>query len=636
MPVSLDHISPGTPMGANLLADGATFRVWAPNATAVYIQGDFNSQLQDDTTLLNEIGNGHWAGFVAGAKGGQRYMFCIAGKGSSGPKRDPYARAITDTDYPWKCIIVDPAFPWHDQAFVTPQFSDFVIYQLHIGVYDPPSPPNDGTFLDVAAKIPYLSALGITAVQLLPIQEFETQFSQGYNGVDYFSPEMRFAVDDSALPPYLAQVNGLLAAKGLAPYMLNDLMGAPNQLRALVDLFHCYGIAVMFDVVYNHAGGGFDDQSIYFFDRQAGTDDNNNSLYFTARGFVGGLVFDYSKPDVCAFLIDNAKFFIEEYHVDGFRYDEVSTIDHLGQPHGWSFCQDLTSTLKFVKPEVISHAEYWQVNPLVVQSVPAGAGFDTTLTDGLRNIIRDVIGNASQPDERPLNMDALAASMWPGGFGQEWQFVQGPENHDLVYRGNSQRITQLSDPADPRSWYATSRSRVAMGICLTAPGIPMLFMGQEFLENKQWADDMVNYQDLLLYWPGLNTGDKKMSDFLHFTTDMIHLRWQYPALRGQGFSVVHTDNNNRVCAFHRWIEGEGNDIVVVISLANNDHYGYRIGFPWGGTWKEAFNSDVYENWVNPNVCGNGGQVTVDEQPYDGLGYSAALTLPANSVLVFAR
>jgi 1,4-alpha-glucan branching enzyme len=636
MPVSLDHISPGTPMGANLLADGATFRVWAPNATAVYIQGDFNSQLQDDTTLLNEIGNGHWAGFVAGAKGGQRYMFCIAGKGSSGPKRDPYARAITDTDYPWKCIIIDPAFPWHDQAFVTPQFSDFVIYQLHIGVYDPPSPPNDGTFLDVAAKIPYLSALGITAVQLLPIQEFETQFSQGYNGVDYFSPEMRFAVDDSALPPYLAQVNGLLAAKGLAPYMLNDLMGAPNQLRALVDLFHCYGIAVMFDVVYNHAGGGFDDQSIYFFDRQAGTDDNNNSLYFTARGFVGGLVFDYSKPDVCAFLIDNAKFFIEEYHVDGFRYDEVSTIDHLGQPHGWSFCQDLTSTLKFVKPEVISHAEYWQVNPLVVQSVPAGAGFDTTLTDGLRNIIRDVIGNASQPDERPLNMDALAASMWPGGFGQEWQFVQGPENHDLVYRGNSQRITQLSDPADPRSWYATSRSRVAMGICLTAPGIPMLFMGQEFLENKQWADDMVNYQDLLLYWPGLNTGDKKMSDFLHFTTDMIHLRWQYPALRGQGFSVVHTDNNNRVCAFHRWIEGEGNDIVVVISLANNDHYGYRIGFPWGGTWKEAFNSDVYENWVNPNVCGNGGQVTVDEQPYDGLGYSAALTLPANSVLVFAR
>ncbi|HZX59644.1 MAG TPA: alpha amylase C-terminal domain-containing protein, partial [Mucilaginibacter sp.] len=624
MAASQQNISDSTPMGANLIAGGATFRVWAPNALKVYVVLDFSAAVvakpATEDTLLVKNENGHWTGFVPGVTKEQQYLFYVVGTNPiSGPKRDPYARALTDTDFPWKCIIGDATFPWHDQAFVTPAFSDFVIYQLHVGVYNPPSPPEDGTFLDVAAKIPYLSALGITAVQLLPIQEFETQFSMGYNGVDFFSPEMRFAVDDDKLQPYLDAVNGLLTAKDLAPYTFEDLRGAPNQLRALVDLFHCYGMAVIFDVVYNHAGGGFDDQSIYFFDRRLDTLDNNNSLYFTSVGFVGGLVFDYSKPDVRAFLIDNAKFFIEEYHVDGFRYDEVSTIDHLGQPDGWSFCQDLTSTTKFIKPQAINHAEYWAVNPLVVEDAPVGAGFNTTLADALRNAIRDVIGNASQPDERPLNMNGLAASLWQGGLNREWQFVQGPENHDLVYykADGAIRIARLSDPSNPRSWFGRSRSRVAMGICLTAPGIPMLFMGQEFLEDKLWADDLVNAQNLLLNWQGLTIGDKQMTDFLLYTTDLIHLRWQYPALRGQGFAVVHADNNNRVCAFHRWVEGEGNDILVVISLANNNQFGYRIGFPWGGTWKEAFNSDVYEDWVNPNVAGNGGQVTTDDQPFDG-------------------
>jgi 1,4-alpha-glucan branching enzyme len=636
MAASQKHIKENTPMGANLIAGGATFRVWAPNALKVYITGDFNNWQQDDSNLLVANANGHWTGFIPGVIRGQQYLYQVIGNGSSGPKRDPYARALTDSAYPWNCIIENASFPWHDQDYVTPAFSDFVIYQLHVGVYNPLSPPNDGTFLDVAAKIPYLSVLGITAIQLLPIQEFETQFSMGYNGVDYFSPEMRFAVNDEALQPYLDQANSLLTAKGLDPYTLGDLLGAPAQLRALVDICHCYGLAVIFDVVYNHAGGGFDDQSIYFFDRQANTQDNSNSLYFTAQGYVGGLVFDYSKPDVRAFLINNASFFIDEYHADGFRYDEVDTIDHLGQPDGWGFCQNMTSTIKFLKPQAINHAEYWQVNPLVVQSVPQGAGFDTTLTDGLRNAIRDVISNASQPDERPLNMDGLAASMWPGGFNQEWQFVQGPENHDLVYRGNLLRIASLSDPSDPRSWYGRSRSRVATGICLTAPGIPMLFMGQEFLEDQQWADDMVNYPNLLLNWQGLNTGDKQMEDHIRFTGDLVKLRWQYPALRGQGFSVVHIHNENRVLAFHRWVEGIGMDVLMVVHLSTFDRYGYQIGFPWGGTWKEAFNSDVYEDWVNPNVCGNGGQVTVDNQPYDGLNFSAGLTLPANSILVFAR
>jgi 1,4-alpha-glucan branching enzyme len=115
---------------------------------------------------------------------------------------------------------------------------------------------------------------------------------------------------------------------------------------------------------------------------------------------------------------------------------------------------------------------------------------------------------------------------------------------------------------------------------------------------------------------------------------LIHLRWQLPALRSEGFRLVHVHDDNRVLAFHRWVPDAGHDVVVAVSLANSSLYGYRIGFPDSGSWREAFNSDVYDNWVNPNATGNGGAVFADDIPMHGFSYSAALTLPANGLLVF--
>jgi 1,4-alpha-glucan branching enzyme len=623
-------------MGANLVADGATFRVWAPHARAVYVIGDFNQRQRNEDSLLNRDSHGHWLGFLPGVRDRQRYLYYVVGDGSEGPKRDPYAREL-QTPFPSDCIIRTTDFPWHDTGYRTPRFHNFVIYQLHVGTFFTPRlPRKGGTFLDVACKMPYLRELGVTAVQLLPIQEFQTAFSLGYNGTDYYSPEMDFAVDDAELEPCVARVNQLLADQGLQPYACDDLRGEMNQLKALIDLCHVYGLAVLLDVVYNHAGGDFGDESMYFFDRQATSGGHRNSLYFTDVGHAGGLVFDFGRPEVRDFLIHNARFFLEEYRVDGFRYDQVSVIDHDGAPHGWSFCQDLTATVKFTRPSALQLAEYWGVNPHVVKARPAGAGFDTTLTDGLRSAIRDVIGNAREPDERPLAMTRLADALWPPGFPAHWQFVQGPENHDLVYRGREQRVARLGDPSHPRSWYGRSRARVATGISLTAPGIPMLFMGQEFLEDKQWADDFQHHADLLLYWAGLEKGDQQMHDHLRFTRELIALRWRYPGLRGEGFRVVHVHDQNRVLAFHRWVEGEGHDVLVVVHLATYHRYGYRIGFPSPGDWREVFNSDVYENWVNPHVAGNGGRVHAEPWPLHGFGFSAPLVLPANSILVFAR
>ncbi|HUH91987.1 MAG TPA: alpha-amylase family glycosyl hydrolase [Casimicrobiaceae bacterium] len=636
MPIPLDHVVSTTPMGATLIGDGATFRVWAPHARSVHVLGDFNAWARDDRSLLPRDDQGHWRGFLPRVRDRDRYMFYVVGDGGEGPKRDPYAREL-ETPFPGVCIVRTSDFPWHETGYRTPRFEDFLIYQLHVGTfYTPNLPRKGGTFLDVARKLPYFAELGVTALQLLPIQEFETQFSLGYNGTDYFSPEMDYGVADADLPIYLAGLNALLDAQRLSHYALDHLRGEMAQLKALVDLCHVHGIAVLLDVVYNHAGGDFGDESLYFFDRQPAAGGNRNSLYFTDKGHAGGLVFDFGKPEVRDFLIQNAKFFLNEYRIDGFRYDQVSVIDHDGAPDGWSFCQDLSSTVRFQRPSALQKAEYWAVNPYVVWPPPEGAGFDTSLTDGLRIGLRNVIAAASIPDERPLDMPGLAASLWPASFAEQWRFVQGPENHDVVYDGREPRIARLSDPSNPRSWYGRSRSRVATAISLTAPGIPMLFMGQEFLEDKQWSDNFALHADLLLYWAGLDKADKQMLDHLRFTRELIALRRRTPGLRGKGFRVVHVHDANRVLAFQRWVEAEGHDVLVVAHLSTFNRFGYRIGFPAGGEWREVFNSDVYENWVNPDVVGNGGRVLADGEPMHGLEFSAALALPANSVLVFAR
>jgi 1,4-alpha-glucan branching enzyme len=127
-----------------------------------------------------------------------------------------------------------------------------------------------------------------------------------------------------------------------------------------------------------------------------------------------------------------------------------------------------------------------------------------------------------------------------------------------------------------------------------------------------------------------------MVDHLRFTRELIQLRWRYQGLRGQGFRIVHAHDEHRVLAFHRWVEGEGHDVLVVVHLAPFTRVDYRIGFPGGGEWREIFNSDVYENWLNPHVSGNDGRVTATRTPMHGFDRSAALTLPANSVLVFGR
>jgi 1,4-alpha-glucan branching enzyme len=470
--VSQRHVDRHTPLGATPVPGGVTFRVWAPAALRVYVITDDlplargDGWAPDGKDALERREDGTWAGFVAGLADGARYRFWVVGPGDAGFKRDPYARELSvEPAFPdCDCVVRDPSsYPWHDQGYRTPPFHELVVYQLHFGVFHATDADGGdarrrrpGKFLDLLDRIGYLRELGVNAIQPLPVQEYPSEFSKGYNGTDYFSPEMDYQVTDEAeLERYLAKANALLAERGREPLELDRLRPGINQLKCVVDLCHLNGIAVIFDVVYNHAGGGFDEQSLWFLDRREKrghpVHNHEDSLYFTRSGWAGGLVFDYAKAPVRRFLIDNARFLLEEYHGDGLRYDEVTVIDGHG---GWFFCQELTDGPAPTSRGDPDRGVLERPRLALARRHPAPAG------DGLRRRARRPAarrgprggrGGGARAGRVP-SLDGLRdALQGTGGGPAAWRQVQCIENHDIVYADRAPhewqpRLAHLADP----------------------------------------------------------------------------------------------------------------------------------------------------------------------------------------------
>jgi 1,4-alpha-glucan branching enzyme len=638
-------------MGANLVPGGVTFRLWAPSAQNVYVLTGAQLQAAEQSgfqpgpdSAMFSLGDGSWSAYVAGLGDGTPYRFWVMGKGSTGLKRDPRARELgTAPAYPvCDCIIRDEArYPWHDEAFRAPAFNDLILYQLHIGTYYAVDAQGQdkrrtiGKFLDLLDRIDYLSDLGINGVQLMPVQEYPSETSRGYNGLDLYSPEIDYQVEDrQELLRYLNKANALLAAYGKPPLTPDQLSAGQDQLKCVVDLFHLKGIAVLFDLVFNHAGPGFNDQCFKFLDRQQYGDDNR-SLYFTDQSWVGGNIFAYWNQDVRQFLIDNVKQCVEEYHIDGVRYDEVTVIDANG---GGRFCQDVSSTARAEKPQAIQIAEYWGGDrAAAIRSAPNGLGFDAAWSDKVRLGVRTAVQQAGGGYDASVDMQALLGCLYrPDGFDAAWRAVNMLEDHDVVFAGRDLRMARLADTNDARSWFARSRARLAMGLLMAAPGIPQIFMGQEILEDKQWSDDINFHADLLIWWDGLGV-DAVMKDYHAFCRDVIHLRAALRGLRGDSMNAWVTNEQDRVIAIHRWIDLVGEDVLFVANFQETNRYGYRVGFPSGGLWREIFNSDFYDGFPNPQVVGNDGSIVVEGgEGWNGMPASAAITLPANGFVVFCR
>lgn len=219
MPSSQRHIDDATPFGARLVAGGATFRCWAPRARAVHVlAGDALAAARRDPAFapaeadaLLRRADGTWAGFVLGVGDSTPYLFWVAGEESAGWKRDPWAWELgTDPPFPHcDCVVRDAStYPWHDREWTPPAPRDLVIYQFHFGVFHAVDAAGEdvrgrraGKFLDLVPRLPYLAGLGINALQPLPVQEYPSEFSLGYNGTDYFSPESDYQVEDESELP---------------------------------------------------------------------------------------------------------------------------------------------------------------------------------------------------------------------------------------------------------------------------------------------------------------------------------------------------------------------------------------------------------------------------------------------------
>jgi 1,4-alpha-glucan branching enzyme len=635
MPATLPAYPDSVPMGANVVAGGTTFRCWAPRAKQVFVRGSFNGFKNVDSGELVQRGP-FWVGQIANVGDGATYKFWVKGHGSEGYKRDPWAREVTPNAQ--DCVVRDPhRYQWADHGYKPPKFHEMIVYELHVGVfYGPNRRRRVAKFLDVLRKLDYLRALGVNAIELMPFVEWRNIRSQGYEGVDIFSPERDYCVTGADLKnDYLPLVNGLRKRHGLGQLDVDDLSPQPNQLKALIELCHLNGIAVLCDAVYNHAGPtiGGDSESLWFFDRAAGTN-ALSSLYFSDKNWTGPMWAIYVQ-EVKQFLIDNAVSFLREYHFDGFRYDETSAIVGQLQDSGRAFLRALSGTVRYAKPNAIQIGEYWRDDKDVAvrPTNQGGLGFDAVWHDGLRNAVRAAVDSASYGASARVSVSSIAANLWPPGLPDAWRGVQCLEDHDTTYK-DKPRLVRLADRNDTRSWWARSRARVANGILLTAPGIPMIFMGQEILEDKSWRDDAGNHPGQLIWWEGLDEGlDSVMDRFHHYFEELVRMRRTLRGLVGDGFQVLQADDFNRVLAFQRWEQGAGHDVIVVASFNDRTLSDYLTPWPADGRWRERFNSDAYDNYV---PTGNAGGV---DAWWEGRGRSPAtarLTIPANSLLMFTR
>jgi len=542
-------------MGARKYSDGISFRVWAPNAASVAVAGDFNGWSLHAHALTTE-GNGYWSTDVPGAQLGQRYKYVIV-NGHTFWKNDPYAREMTHSA--GESVIHDADFDWQADSFRLPPWNELVIYELHIGTFNPDPFANTGKFQGVIEKLPYLRDLGINALEIMASGEFPTDTSWGYN------PAYIFAIESG--------------------------YGGTHEFKRLVKSAHEHGIAVIFDVVYNHLGPN--DLDMWQFDGWERNGKGGIYFYNDWRSTTpwGDTRPDYGRGEVRQYIKDNALMWLERRHVDGLRFDATRFIHNVygstdfayNIDEGWGLLQWINSEIRERQPWKITIAEDMQNNASVTRAVSdGGAGFGSQLDAEFVHKVRRAIIAPSDADRDMFEVrDAVTHRYNNDAFGR----VIYTESHDEIANGRS-RVPEEVWPGNAGSWESKKRSTLGAALILTSPGIPMLFQGQEFLEDQYFRDtDPLDWRKTEWF-----------SGILKMYRDLIRLRRNWfkntRGLGGHNVEVHHTNNNGKVIAFQRWDNGgPGDDVIIVLNMANRSYSDYRIGFPRSGLWRVRFNSD---------------------------------------------
>jgi 1,4-alpha-glucan branching enzyme len=534
-------------VGAVLRGESATFRVWAPFAKSVAVAGSFNNWAH---ATLNSENDGYWAAEINGVVAGQEYKFVINDGSKDIFKNDP--RSLSVTTSMGSSVIVDTNFDWEEDRFEPPAFNKQVIYELHIGTFNRPDPAESGTFDTATAKLGHLAEMGVNMIELMPISTMMEDRGWGY-ATNYI-------------------------------YSIESLYGGRKQFLEFVKKAHQKGIGVILDVVYNHfgPGGGLD---LWQFD--GWNQDGHGGIYFyndwRSDTPWGATRPDFGRLEVREYICDNVRMWMRDCHLDGLRVDSTIYIRNVkghnddpssDLPDGWSILQDINTLCKEIKPAAITSF-------ITKPSTEGGAGFAAQWAVGFPHAMRSAL---DATDDVNRNISEVSSHISQKYNNDVFQRVVYSDSHDSASNGGA-RLNEEISPGEPESIYARKRSLIAAGIVLTAPGVPMLLQGQEFMQGGSFND-----------WQALDW--KKVKEFSGIVLAHKHLislrKNEFDnskGLTGQSLNILHLNEQNKVLAYHRWENGGvGDDVIVVINFTNRKQDDYVINFPRKGTWKVRFNS----------------------------------------------
>lgn len=598
-------------MGAMPHQAGVAFRVWAPHAETVFVIGSFNDWSNEADPMAREE-EGYWYADLASVAVGDEYRYRIVNGDQQLLRIDPYARQVTNSV--GNAVVHEPHFDWAGDDFHLPAVNELVIYELHLGTFHDDKNGQSDRFADAIQKLDHLQRLGVNVIEIMPLAEFAGDLSWGYN------PACIFAVEES--------------------------YGGPAGFKRFVQTAHRAGMGVILDVVYNHFGPS--DLELWQFD--GWSENGNGGIYFygdwRAETPWGATRPDYGRKEVRQFIRDNALMWLEDYHVDGLRLDMtvyMRSVRGDGDPGGdlpdaWSLTQWINREVKQRHPGRITIAEDLQNEDRITKPEDQGGAAFTAQWDA--RFVHPIREAVITPNDEHRSLDSVRGAIASNFNGDPFQRVIYSESHDEVANGKS-RIPSEIDSQDANNWFAKKRSTLAAALVLTSPGIPMLFQGQEFLEDG-WFQDSVP-----LDWDK----SEEFIGLLRMYRDLVHLRLNRTGctrgLTGSGLNVFHQNQADNVLAFHRWHQGgPGDDVVVVVNLSREAHTNYSLGFPSPGMWRLRLNSDWngYSSAFANQACSD---VVIDTKQdddsddaksieRDGFPAVGTISIGSYSVLVFSQ
>ncbi len=583
---------------------GTAFAVWAPNAHAVRVIGDFNGW--GATHPMRSLGeSGVWELFVPDVVGGARYKFEILGHdGSWRQKADPMARG-TEVPPATASVVIESDYTWADDEWLTaradgdPHHGPMSVYEVHLGSWR-----MGLSYRELADQLTeYVVEQGFTHVELMPVAEHPFGGSWGYQVTSYYAPTARF--------------------------------GHPDDFRYLVDRLHQAGIGVLLDWVPGHfprdewALARFDGTPLY---------EHPDPLRGEQPDW-GTFVFNFGRTEVRNFLVANATYWLEEFHIDGLRVDAVASmlyLDYSRQPGQWhpniyggrenleaiSFLQEANATAYRRSPGIVMIAEESTAWPGVTRPTDAdGLGFGLKWNMGWMNDSLRYI--ATEPIYRRYHHNELTFSLV---YAFSEQFVL-PISHDEVVHGKGSLFGRM--PGD--DWQKLAGVRSFLAYQWSHPGKQLLFMGSEFAQRSEWNEGTG------LDWGAL--GDRGHAGVSRVVRDLNSVYRATPALweidhDPAGFAWLDADDaDHNVLAYVRR-DSAGGELVAIVNFAGTPHEGYRIALPSGGTWREVLNTDA-EVYGGSGV-GNLGVVTAESVPHKGWAFSATLRVPPLGALFLVR